>query len=96
MTLQTFLDDLYQTLADKQGQDPDTSYTARLLASGTPKIAQKVGEEGLEVALAAVQNDKAATVYELADLFYHVLVLCLNQGIHPDEIVAELQRRSQK
>ncbi|MBN9524920.1 MAG: phosphoribosyl-ATP diphosphatase [Alphaproteobacteria bacterium] len=87
------LDRLHRVVAARKGADPSTSYTAKLFSRGRPKIAQKVGEEAVECALAAVQDDRAEIVKESADLLYHLLVLWADAGIDPDEIYAELERR---
>lgn len=71
----------------------EASYTARLWAEGQRRIAQKVGEEGLEVALAAVCQDEAAVVGEAADLVFHLLVLLKSRGLGLPDVVAELARR---
>ncbi len=87
------LDRLHQVIAARKGADPQGSYTARLFSRGRAKIAQKVGEEAVECALAAVQDDRPEIVKESADLIYHLLVLWADAGIDPDEIYAELERR---
>ena len=87
------LDQLYQVIDSRKGGDPETSYTAKLYAKGRKKIAQKVGEEGVEVAMAAVSEDDTAMVAESADLLYHMLVLWADEGITPDRVWAELAGR---
>jgi phosphoribosyl-ATP pyrophosphohydrolase/phosphoribosyl-AMP cyclohydrolase len=78
------------------------SYTARLLAEGLPRIAQKVGEEAVEVVVAALSDPDPASgrrdplVLESADLLYHLLVLLLARGVPPGEVAAELLRRAEK
>jgi phosphoribosyl-ATP pyrophosphohydrolase/phosphoribosyl-AMP cyclohydrolase len=94
---------LAAVLRSRAGADPETSYTARLLAKGIERIAQKVGEEGVETALAAVSLNlrgdegrderRSALVGEAADLLYHLLVLLQATGVEPDEIAGELLRR---
>ncbi len=96
---------LAAVLASRRGADPSASYTARLLAAGIPRIAQKVGEEGVETAIAAVvasQEKEAgdeggerrrALVGEAADLLYHLLVLLEASGVDPNEISEELLGR---
>jgi phosphoribosyl-ATP pyrophosphohydrolase/phosphoribosyl-AMP cyclohydrolase len=94
---------LAAVLRSRSGADPETSYTARLLARGIERIAQKVGEEGVETALAAVslelrgeegrEERRSALVGEAADLLYHLLVLLQATGVEPDEIAGELLRR---
>jgi phosphoribosyl-ATP pyrophosphohydrolase/phosphoribosyl-AMP cyclohydrolase len=90
-------------LAARAHADPNESYTARLLASGIERIAQKVGEEGVETAIAAVAlaargagddaERRAALAGEAADLLYHLLVLLQASGVEPGEVAAELLRR---
>ena len=94
---------LAEILRARAQADPETSYTARLLARGVDRVAQKVGEEGVETALAAVSLDArgeegrdqrcTALVGEASDLLYHLLVLLQASGVEPDEIVNELLRR---
>ncbi len=88
-----FLSQLARTIADRAGADPASSYTARLLSEGVKRIAQKVGEEGVETALAAVTGDKAELESEAADLLYHLLVLLEASGSSLDAVIAELRRR---
>jgi phosphoribosyl-ATP pyrophosphohydrolase len=90
------LDRLWATIAARKGADPATSYTAKLLAAGTPKAAQKLGEEAVETVVAAVAEDEKALVAESADLLYHLLVLWAARGIEPDLVWAELARREGK
>ncbi len=87
------LDRLYETVLARKSAEPGSSYTASLYAKGTKKIAQKVGEEGVELSLAAALNDKAEIVTESADLLYHICVLWANAGISPHEIYEELAKR---
>lgn len=76
----TFLYQLEQLLAERKHASPDSSYTASLYASGTKRIAQKVGEEGVETALAATVNDREELTNEASDLIYHLLVLLQDPG----------------
>jgi phosphoribosyl-ATP pyrophosphohydrolase len=87
------LDRLHATILARRGADPATSYTAKLLARGTAKIAQKLGEETVEAVIEAVRGDRAGLIGESADVLYHLLVLWADAGIAPAEIWAELQRR---
>ncbi len=87
------LDRLYRTVAARKGADPETSYTAKLFARGTPKIAQKVGEEAVETIIEAVRGDKAKIASESADLLYHLLVLWANEGVEPADVYAQLAAR---
>ncbi|WP_448566226.1 bifunctional phosphoribosyl-AMP cyclohydrolase/phosphoribosyl-ATP diphosphatase HisIE [Thalassotalea ganghwensis] len=96
MTEQNFLSQLEQVIASRKHQTPEQSYTAHLLSRGTTKIAQKVGEEGVEVALAAVAETKEALLGECADLFYHTLVLLQDKDIELREVMEVLIKRHQK
>ncbi len=88
-----WLHQLEQLLAARKSADPDSSYTACLYARGTKRISQKVGEEGVEVALAATSGDKAELVCESADLIYHLLVLLQDQGLSMNDVVNKLKER---
>ncbi|MFJ5329338.1 bifunctional phosphoribosyl-AMP cyclohydrolase/phosphoribosyl-ATP diphosphatase HisIE [Pectobacterium versatile] len=92
----TFLYQLEQLLAERKHADPDSSYTARLYASGTKRIAQKVGEEGLEAALAATVHDREELTNEAADLMYHLLVLLQDQDLDLATIINRLKARNNK
>jgi phosphoribosyl-ATP pyrophosphohydrolase/phosphoribosyl-AMP cyclohydrolase len=96
LTQQNFLSQLEQVIASKKGDDPKESYTAHLFSRGTTKMAQKVGEEGVEVALAAVAETKEDLLGECADLFYHTLVLLADQKIDLSEVMEVLQERHKK
>jgi phosphoribosyl-ATP pyrophosphohydrolase/phosphoribosyl-AMP cyclohydrolase len=84
---------LARTVAQRAAADPEESYTARLLAKGPVRIAQKVGEEGVEVALAAATGDRQGCISETADLLYHLTVLMQSQGFGWEDVTAELQKR---
>ncbi|EMK3363962.1 bifunctional phosphoribosyl-AMP cyclohydrolase/phosphoribosyl-ATP diphosphatase HisIE [Vibrio parahaemolyticus] len=88
-----WLHQLEKLLAARKSADPDSSYTASLYARGTKRISQKVGEEGVEVALAATSGDKAELVCESADLIYHLLVLLQDQGLSMNDVVNKLKER---
>jgi phosphoribosyl-AMP cyclohydrolase / phosphoribosyl-ATP pyrophosphohydrolase len=90
---QNFLSELETIIAQRASADTDSSYTAQLLAKDTSKIAQKVGEEGVEVALAAVAEGKTELLGECADLLYHLLVLLQHKQINLSEVMAVLQQR---
>ncbi|TMM45907.1 bifunctional phosphoribosyl-AMP cyclohydrolase/phosphoribosyl-ATP diphosphatase HisIE [Colwellia ponticola] len=96
LTQQNFLSQLEQVIEQRKGDDPKESYTAHLFSRGTTKMAQKVGEEGVEVALAAVAETKEDLLGECADLFYHTLVLLADQKIELSEVMAVLQQRHNK
>ncbi|KOC92128.1 bifunctional phosphoribosyl-AMP cyclohydrolase/phosphoribosyl-ATP diphosphatase HisIE [Winslowiella iniecta] len=89
----TFLYQLEQLLAERKHADPKSSYTASLYASGTKRIAQKVGEEGVETALAATVNDRHELTNEASDLIYHLLVLLQDQELDLSTIIANLRER---
>ena len=86
-------DSLYELLKDRKETMPEGSYTSYLFSKGTDKILKKVGEESTEVIIAAKAEDKAETVYEIADLAYHIMVLMVQQGIGLDDIRKELASR---
>lgn len=88
-----FLAALGRIIRERRDASPAESYTARLIAAGPKRLAQKVGEEGLEVALAAVADDDAAVVGEAADLVFHLLVLLESRNLSLDAVAAELERR---
>lgn len=87
------LDQLAELLESRKQADPDGSYVASLYRKGRGKIAQKVGEEGVEVALAAVGDDPQALTSEMADLWFHCLVLLADADQTPADVLAELERR---
>jgi phosphoribosyl-ATP pyrophosphohydrolase len=87
------LERLWRVIESRRGADPDTSYTAKLFARGTAKIAQKLGEEAVEAVIEGVRGDRAALVGESADLLYHLLVLWAALGVSPDDVAGELARR---
>jgi len=88
------LDRLWQVVEDRRlSGDLAQSHSARLLARGTAKVAQKLGEEAIECVIEAATGNRAATVLESADLLYHLLVVWVDAGIRPQEVWAELARR---
>ena len=87
------LETLYQVVLDRKAHPQEGSYTCYLFDKGLDKILKKVGEECTEVIIAAKAGDRAETIYETADLCYHVLVLLVQMGISPAEIIAELDKR---
>ncbi|MCP4988102.1 MAG: bifunctional phosphoribosyl-AMP cyclohydrolase/phosphoribosyl-ATP diphosphatase HisIE [Colwellia sp.] len=96
LSQQNFLSHLEQVIEQRKGDKPEESYTAHLFSRGTTKIAQKVGEEGVEVALAAVAETKEDLLGECADLFYHTLVLLADKDIELSEVMSVLQKRHNK
>ncbi|TDH62007.1 phosphoribosyl-ATP diphosphatase [Dankookia rubra] len=90
----TVLDRLWQTVENRRAAgDVEASHSARLLARGTAKVAQKLGEEAVECVIEAVQGNRAETILESADVLYHLLVVWVDAGIRPEEVWAELRRR---
>jgi phosphoribosyl-ATP pyrophosphohydrolase len=87
------LERLWQVIESRRGADPASSYTAKLFARGTAKIAQKFGEEAVEAVIEGVRGDRTALVGESADLLYHLLVMWAATGVSPNEVAAELARR---
>jgi len=84
---------LGQVLAERRGADPQSSYVAQLYAKGEDAILRKVLEEAAEVLLASKQGDTLALVREVADVWFHTLVLLAWHGLGPDDVLAELRRR---
>lgn len=88
-----FLYELENLLKSRKTASPESSYTAQLYASGTKRIAQKVGEEGVETALAATVNDREELTNEAADLIYHLLVLLQDQDLDLSAVINCLKQR---
>ena len=91
---QDILDSLARTLAQRAGADPDESYTAALLADAPDGILRKIAEEAGETILAGKGDNDRELVHEVADLWYHTLVLLVSRGLSPADVLAELERRS--
>lgn len=87
------LKNLYQTLLERKGADPESSYVASLYHKGTAKIAQKVGEEAVETCIEALQGDTEKLKEESADLLFHLMVLWADQNITPDDVLTVLEKR---
>jgi phosphoribosyl-ATP pyrophosphohydrolase len=85
--------ELFKIIQDRQANPKPGSYTNSLFDAGLPRIAQKVGEEGTEVVVAALSQDNERLIEEIADLTYHVLVLMASKGITPDHVAIELDKR---
>lgn len=85
---------LEQTIAQRSGAAPDSSYVASLFAKGRGKIAQKVGEEATETIIAALSGDAHNVTGEAADLIFHLLILLQDVGVPFDDVLAELDRRA--
>lgn len=90
---QTTLSEVAAVLEARKSAEPDSSYVAKLYHKGTEAILKKVGEEATEVVMAAKDGDADKIVYEVADLWFHTLVLLAEQNLHPDAVLEELQRR---
>lgn len=84
---------LFNIIEDRRKSPSEKSYTSSLFTEGLPKIAQKVGEEGTEVVVAALAQDDQRLIEEVADLTYHALVLLCARGLSPADVIAELERR---
>jgi len=91
-----FLAKLEAVVAQRATEKPEASYTARLLDKGVTRVAQKVGEEGVELALAAAVENDDKVIGESADLLFHLLVLLRARGVGLDQVVNELEKRHQK
>ena len=87
------LERLAEVLEARKQADPDSSYVARLYAKGLDAILKKVGEEATETVMAAKDGEADKIVYEVADLWFHTLVLLAQQGLGPEQVLAELDRR---
>jgi phosphoribosyl-ATP pyrophosphohydrolase/phosphoribosyl-AMP cyclohydrolase len=88
-----FLGTLEEIIGERMATRPEGSYTAKLLAAGWARIAQKVGEEGLEAALAGAAGSDSEVIEEVSDLLYHVLVLLKARGLTLERVIAELRGR---
>jgi len=84
---------LYETILSRKGADPETSWTAKLFHGGRTAIAQKVGEEAVEMNIAALVQGPEDLAKESADVIYHMLVLWADAGIQPEDVWAELAKR---
>lgn len=89
----TALDRLAATIDARRGGDPDESWTARLLAAGPEKCAEKFGEEAVEAIIEATKGDTARLTSEAADVLYHLLVMLASRDVSLEDVLAELDRR---
>lgn len=87
------LDRLWSVVMKRRDIDPTVSHSARLLARGTAKVAQKFGEEAVECVIEAVRGDRHGVIAESADVLYHLIVMWVSTGVAPAEVWAELMRR---
>ncbi len=90
------LDDLFATIEARKTADPDSSWTAQLLAKGPEKCAEKFGEEAIEAIIEAIKDDKAALTSEAADVLYHLLVMLASRDVQLVDVMAELARRQSR
>jgi phosphoribosyl-ATP pyrophosphohydrolase len=93
MASNDILSNLAEILEQRKNADPESSYVASLYSKGLDKILKKIGEEAGETIIAAKNGDAEQIVYETADLWFHTLVMLAHQGLGPDTVLAELQRR---
>jgi len=91
--MENILQQLAQVLEERKSADPDSSYVAKLYAKGLDGILKKIGEEATETVMAAKDGDADKIIYEIADLWFHCMVLLVNQGLSPDDVLNELARR---
>ncbi len=87
------LDDLYATILARKDADPESSWTAKLLAKGPEKCAEKFGEEAVEAIIEAVKDDRAGLTSEAADVLYHLLVMLAARDVPLSDVLEELARR---
>jgi phosphoribosyl-ATP pyrophosphohydrolase len=88
------LEQLNQRVLERAGASPDESYTAKLIAKGVERCAQKLGEEAVEAALAAATGNKAGLAAEAGDVLFHLLVLLRASGVGLETVMAELEQRT--
>ena len=89
-----YLTDLQKIIQSKKNEDPDQSYTAQLFFKGLEEIQKKFGEEAIELIIASASKNKTQTIYESADVLFHLLVLLTENNISIEEIIDELKKRS--
>ena len=89
----TTLNNLADTIAPRAKADPDSSWTAKLLAKGPEKCAEKFGEEAVEAIIEAVKNNREGLIAESADVLFHLLVMLQSRGVTLNEVLAELEKR---
>ncbi|MEM1077802.1 MAG: phosphoribosyl-ATP diphosphatase [Pseudomonadota bacterium] len=87
------LEELEAVIATRKGSDPESSWTAKLLAKGPEKCAEKFGEEAIEAIIAAAKDDRENLTYEAADVLYHLLVMLAARDVALEDVLAELARR---
>ncbi|MGR3837586.1 MAG: phosphoribosyl-ATP diphosphatase [Cognatishimia sp.] len=89
----TVLSELAETIAQRAKADPESSWTAKLLAKGPEKCAEKFGEEAVEAIIEAVKDNRDGLISESADVLFHLLVMLQSRGVALDEVLDELARR---
>jgi len=87
------LNQLAEVLEQRKSEDPTKSYVASLYTKGTDAILKKIGEEAIETVIAGKAGDNEQIIYETADLWFHSMVLLAHQGLGPDDVLHELERR---
>jgi phosphoribosyl-ATP pyrophosphohydrolase len=87
---------LFDVIEDRKKNPNEKSYTTSLFNDGLPRIAQKLGEEGTEVVVAALAQEDERLIDEVADLTYHTLVLLSARGLRPEQVFAELEKRHKR
>lgn len=93
MTDSSILNRLAETIEARKSADSSNSYVAKLLTSGQDKILKKIAEEAAETIMASKDGNTAHLVYEIADLWFHCLVLLAHHGLKPEDVLHELERR---
>ena len=93
MTMSDILVELARVLEERKTANPEDSYVAKLYDKGLDAILKKIGEEATETVMAAKEGNKDQIIYETADLWFHTLVLLAQQGLQPDDVLNELERR---
>ena len=89
----SILIDLAETIAQRAKADPDSSWTAKLLAKGPEKCAEKFGEEAVEAIIEAVKDNREGLIAESADVLFHLLVMLQSRGVTLEDVLAELEKR---
>jgi phosphoribosyl-ATP pyrophosphohydrolase len=89
----SFLEELATTLESRRGADPSSSYVAKLLHAGQDAVLKKIGEEATETILAAKSGDKQHLIRETADLWFHSMIMLIQAGLRPADVIDELKRR---
>lgn len=92
-SMEDILTQLARVLEERKNADPESSYVAMLYSKGLDAILKKVGEEATETVMAAKDGNREQIIYETADLWFHTLVMLAQQGLGPEDVLAELARR---